>query len=561
MKVNKLELTWVGKDERHKPEPRVLIYDASLSHHAQSWRRGDQFDNRLIFGDNLLGLKALQQEFSNRIKCILLDPPYNTGAAWEHYDDGLEHSLWLSLMQERLKISKELLADDGSIWICLDDNEVHYLKVICDEIFGRSNFLATVVWQHSVQGKGYSGKFSVHHNYLLSYRKSEKFVLRDLPRTEEHNVNYSNPDNDPNGPWRAGDVRNALFRPNLIYDLKTPSGKTIKAPAKGWRWSRETMADKIRRGQIIFKDDETRIVHKIYLQEQEGRVPETVWLGQDVGTTREASTESKDLFGPENAFATPKPERLIERVLRIATNPGDLVLDSFAGSGTTGAVAHKMGRSWIMIEMGEHCHTHIVPRLKKVVDGTDDGGISQAVGWKGGGGYRYYRLAPSLIKKDVWGNEVINSEYNPEMVAEAVCKLEGFVYAPSDTEFWRQGHSTENDFIYVTTQTLTAEQLERISDEVGPKSTLLICCGAFRAKDPERFKNVTLKKIPKTVLDKCDWDKDDYSLKISKLPMTADNAEDEEIESGVLKRGGKGKATAQGGLFDEIPAREKKSKK
>ncbi len=516
----KLELTWIGKENQPRLEPRILIEDPAKSHHAP-FRVSDKdtFDNRLIFGDNLLALKALEQDFVGKIKCVCIDPPYNTGAAWEQYDDGVEHSLWLSLMRDRLEILAGLLKSDGSIWICLDDNEIHYLKVLCDEVFGRPNFLACVAWQHSVQGKGYSGKFSVHHNYVLAYRRSEAFVLGDLPRRAEHNINYSNPDNDPNGLWRAGDVRNALYRPNLIYDLLTPSGKVIKPPPKGWRWSKETMAEKIRTGQIVFRDNETRIVHKIYLKGQEGRVPETLWFGEDVGTTREASSESKVLFGVEKAFATPKPERLIQRILEIATGPGDWVLDSFAGSGTTGAVAHKMGRRWIMVELGEHCHTHIIPRLKTVIDGKDPGGITEAVGWKGGGGFRYYRLAPSLLQKDQFENWVINRKHNAAMLTEAICKLEGFAYAPSDTVYWQHGRSTEKDFIYVTTQTLTREQIQKLSDEVGEGQSLLIMCGAFRVKNLDAFPNLTVKKIPNAVLSRCEWGKDDYSLEIKNLPV------------------------------------------
>jgi adenine-specific DNA-methyltransferase len=301
-------------------------------------------------------------------------------------------------------------------------------------------------------------------------------------------------------------------------------------------------------------------VEKKFLSEvKEGVVNQTWWPYDFAGSTRNASAEMKALFFGEKAFDTPKPEKLLYRILQLATVEGDLVLDSFAGSGTTGAVAHKMGRRWIMIEMGEHCHTHIIPRMKKVIDGTDQGGISKAVGWKGGGGFRYYRLAPTLIKKDAWGNEVINPQFNPEMVAEAVCKLEGFTYAPSETEFWRHGQSTENDFIYVTTQALSAEQLERISEEVGPKRSLLICCGAFKVKDPERFTNLTLKKLPKAVLDKAEWDKDDYSLQISQLPVVEEEPEEDE-EAPVSKQAAKAKAAGQESLFDEAPAKVKKGR-
>jgi len=221
-------------------------------------------------------------------------------------------------------------------------------------------------------------------------------------------------------------------------------------------------------------------------------------------------------------FQTPKPERLLKRIVDLATDPGDLVLDSFAGSGTTGAVAHKMGRRWIMVELGEHCHTHIIPRLTKVVDGADPGGVTESTGWKGGGGFRYYRLAPSLLQQDRFGQWVINKTYNPEMLAAAVAKLEGFTFAPSADVYWQHGHSTETDFIYVTTQTLSAEQLQALSEDVGPKRTLLVCSGAFRLSADavaSRFPNLTVKKIPKMVLQKCEWGHDDYSLNVENLPQ------------------------------------------
>lgn len=559
-KHSKLELTWIGKENQPRLEPRILIEDPEKSYHAP-FRQSDNdlFDNRLIFGDNLLVLKALEQEFAGKIKCIYIDPPYNTGSAFEHYDDGVEHSLWLSLMHDRLEILRRLLAEDGSIWVSIDDNEGHYLKVLLDEVFGRSNFLANVIWNHSVQAKGYSGKFSVHHNYVLVYQKSDRFVLKDLPRSEEHNVNYANPDNDPRGLWRSGDVRNSLVRPNLMYDIKTPSGKTIKHPPKGWRFSKSTFETELAEGKIKFSPDETRIIRKIYLADQEGRVPETVWFADDVGTTRDASGEVR-VFVEGDFFDTPKPESLIERVLTIATNPGDLVLDSFAGSGTTGAVAHKMGRRWIMVELGEHCHTHIIPRLKKVIDGEDKGGITETVDWKGGGGFRYFRLAPSLLQKDQFGNWVINQKYNATMLAEAICKLEGFAYSPSDTTYWQHGHSTERDFIYVTTQTLTREQIQKLSDEVGEGRSLLILCGAFRVKNLDEFPNLTVKKIPKAVLSRCEWGKDDYSLEIKNLPMKSPETDVEESKEASARRQprSRGERRVQASLFDLDDVKESK---
>lgn len=243
----------------------------------------------------------------------------------------------------------------------------------------------------------------------------------------------------------------------------------------------------------------------------------TLWLRTEVGDNQEAKREVQR-FNSNDVFATPKPERLMERIIHIASDSGEIVLDSFGGSGTTAAIAHKMKRRWIMVELGEHCYTHIIPRLKKVIDGEDQGGITKAVDWKGGGGFRFYELAPSLLKKDKWDNYIINPEYNAEMLTEAMCKHLGFTYEPSDSVYWMHGHSTEADFIYVTTQNLTREMLQAISDEVGDERTLLICCKAFRAGKNE-FANLTLEKIPNAILKRCEWDKDDYSLQVESLTV------------------------------------------
>ena len=258
---------------------------------------------------------------------------------------------------------------------------------------------------------------------------------------------------------------------------------------------------------------------KRYLSEvQGGIVPRSWWSADEAGHNQEAKRDHLNkLLKGVATFETPKPERLLQNILLIASNPGDWVLDSFGGSGTTGAVAHKMGRRWIMVELGEHCHTHIIPRLRKVIDGEDSGGITEAVGWKGGGGFRYYRLAPSLLTQDRWGNWVISKEFNAPMLAEAVCKLEGFTYAPSDTLYWQHGRSTERDFLYVTTASLSHDQLQQLSDEVGPERTLLVVCSAFRGRK-EGYPNLTVKKIPKAVLTRCEWGHDDYSLKVENLP-------------------------------------------
>jgi adenine-specific DNA-methyltransferase len=519
----RLELTWIGKENRPRLEPRILVEDPAKSSHAP-FRAGasDQFDNRLIFGDNLLALKALEQEFTGKVKCVFIDPPYNTGTAFEHYDDGVEHSLWLSLIRDRLELLKKLLTHDGAIWVSIDDNEAHYLKVLMDEVFGRVRFVANVVWQSKDTPGNNAGTIAQTHNHMLVYGRSDNWRPKLLDRTEEQIANYSNPDDDPRGPWLAAPLTRAEHRDRDYYEIPSPTGKRVLPPrGSSWRRPPDKMAQLQADERIWWgkHGDAAFPMEKKFLEEAKAGVTNQTWWPYEVGgSTRNASAEMKQLFGGQKAFDTPKPEKLIHRILTIATNPGDLVLDSFAGSGTTGAVAHKMGRRWIMVELGEHCHTHIIPRLQKVIEGKDAGGITEAVGWKGGGGFRYYRLAPSLLQKDEFGNWVINKKFNPAMLAEAICKLEGFTYAPSETAYWQHGRSTESDFLYVTTQTLTRDQLQRLQDEVGHNRTLLVMCSAFRVKDLTDFPSLTVKKIPKTVLSRCEWGKDDYSLQIQNLP-------------------------------------------
>jgi adenine-specific DNA-methyltransferase len=517
----KLELTWIGKENRARLEPRILLEDPEKSYHApHRVTDKDIFDNRLIFGDNLLALKSVEQEFAGKIKCIYIDPPYNTGSAFEHYDDGIEHSLWLSLMHDRLELLRSLLTNDGSIWINIDDNEAHYLKVLCDEIFGRKNFLATVIWQKKYAPKSDSKQFSESHDFLLVFAKQiDQFQLRRLPKTEKQTDRYINRDNDPRGPWKASDVLRNETRDYAIFPVVLPSGREVlPPPGTSWRYTKEKFAELIADNRIWFGvEGNARPAYKRFLSEVTDTIPSTtIWTYDEVGHNDESKKEMRNLFG-DDLFGTPKPERLLHRVIQLASAFGDIVLDSFAGSGTTGAVAHKMGRRWIMVELGEHCHTHIIPRMKKVIDGTDQGGITKAVNWKGGGGFRYYRLAPSLLEKDKWGNWVINKQYNAAMLAEALCKLEGFVYAPSDSIYWQHGHSTERDFIYVTTQNLSHDQLQALNDEVGQSRSLLVLCSAFRGKS-DRFPNLTIKKIPNAVLKRCEWGHDDYSLRVENLP-------------------------------------------
>lgn len=518
----KLELTWIGKDKRPKLEPRILLEDATKSYHAA--RRvsdGDIFDNMLIHGDNLLALKALEADFAGKVKCVFIDPPYNTGSAFTHYDDGLEHSIWLGLMRDRLEIIRRLLTDDGSLWVTLDDNEAHYFKVMCDEIFGRRNFVTSVVWQKKYAPKSDSKLLSSSHDFMLVFAKDiERVRLNRLGKTETQTSRYTNRDNDPRGPWKAGDVLRNEVRDYAVFPVILPSGREVW-PSHGtsWRYTKEKFDELIRENRIWFgTNGDSRPAIKRFISEVSDTIPATTWWDyKDVGHNDEAKKESKELFGA-NVFGTPKPERLLERVVTIASDPGDIVLDSFAGSGTTGAVAHKMGRRWIMVELGDHCTTHIVPRLQKVIDGADQGGISQAVEWKGGGGFRYYELAPSLLEKDKWGREIISKEYDAAMLTQALCKLEGYTYQPSPEVWWQQGQSTERDFLYVTTQTLGPDELAAMSEEVGEDRSLLILCAAWRA-DETRFANLTLRKIPNHVRNKCEWGHDDYSLNVANLPI------------------------------------------
>ncbi len=558
----KLELTWIGKEKRPKLEPRILLEDPEKSYHAKHRvSDNDIFDNRLIFGDNLLALKALEQEFSGKVKCVFIDPPYNTGSTFTHYDDGLEHSIWLGLMRDRLEIIRRLMSEDGSLWITIDDNEAHYLKVLCDEVFGRVNFVANVLWQKRFAPNSTAQYISDSHDHVLLYAREKSLWKRKLlPRDDKHNQNYKNPDNDPRGPWTSGDMSARNSYSAGIYPITTPSGRVISGPPKGmyWRVSFEKFRELDRDGRIWWgkSGDNVPRIKRFLSEVMEGIVPQSIWPHDEVGHTQEAKKEVIAVVPEtEEVFQTPKPERLIKRVLELATNPNDLVLDSFAGSGTTGAVAHKMGRRWIMVELREHCHSHIIPRLKKVIDGEDKGGVTKSIGWQGGGGFRYYKLAPSLIVNDRWDNPVINPEYNPAMLAEALTKLEGFTYAPSEVRWWRHGHSSERDFIYVTTQNLSSEQLQALSDEVGSDQSLLVCCAAFHgvtaANASERWPNLTLKKIPKMVLARCEWGHDDYSLNVANLPMARVEQPEPAAAASTVKTRARKTAPGQGALFEE----------
>lgn len=539
MNKNKLELTWIGKYDERKPlEPRILIENKEYSYgHPETGvlPNGKPWNgNMLIHGDNLLALKALEDTFANQIKCIYIDPPYNTGNAFTHYDDGLEHSIWLSLMRDRLEILYNLLMPEGSLWISIDADESHYLKVLCDEIFGRRNFVDEVIWQRSYAPINLKKTLSRSHDTILVYTKdrTENFELNKLPRTEDANDRYKNPDNDPRGKWKSSDLSVGPAVEKNIYPITTPSGR-ICLPPEGysWRLSEERFKEYVDDNRIWFgpKGNNVPSIKRFLSEVKKGVTPMTLWTYQEVGHNQDAKKEIK-AFGFETVFDTPKPEKLIERIITLGSNPGDIILDSFLGSGTTAAVAQKMGRRYIGIELGNHAYTHCVPRLKMVTDGTDQGGISKAQNWEGGSGFKFYELAPSLLKEDKFGNLVINKEYNADMLAAAMAKQEGYTYQPSQEVYWKQGFGSETDYIYTTTQFMTVEALAAIHETMAEDETLLICCTSFQRECKQAFNNISIKKIPQMLLGRCEFDKDDYSLHIISAPEVENDEDAEEME-------------------------------
>ena len=433
-------LHWIGKEKvvNHHLEVPYRVLE-----HRYGYRADNTDDksftgsgNMIIHGDNLEALKALLPEYEGKVKCIYIDPPYNTGnEGWVYNDnvnhpkirkwlgevvgkqdeDFTRHDKWLCMMYPRLRLLQRLLSEDGAIFISIDDNEQAHLKMVCDEIFGARNFVANVIWQNSIQPKGYLGAFSNQHNYTFVYSKSSNYIVGNLERTAEHNKAYKNPDNDPRGLWRSGDVRNALYRPNLIYDIITPSGKTISPPPNGWRWSKETVAEKMKTGEIIFNKDETNIIRKIYLDTVEGRAPETIWFGEDIGTTREATGELKELFGGKTPFDTPKPTRLIERVLQIASDKNSIILDSFAGSGTTAHAVLNLNkkdggnRKFILVEMEDYADSITAERVRRVMNGYAD---TEGTG----GSFDFYELGETLFNADGTLNETVGEDRIREYV-------------------------------------------------------------------------------------------------------------------------------------------------
>lgn len=540
MTNQRLELTWVGKGEEIVIEPRILLHDAEKDYGDPATK------NMLIHGDNLLALKSLGQYYSHKVKCIYIDPPYNTGNAFEHYDDSLEHSIWLSLMYQRVVLLRNLLSEDGVIIIECDKCEDSYLKVMCDEIFGRKNFVNSITVQSSTP----SGTKLAHRrktilktkDTLLVYKKADAIEIQPqyVPTDNLTNFNYWLEKNEKG--YCVKSLKNILIENKIIkrdesiedhklstdpifesFILKNTDKIFRKQPSLPDEVKKESKAnpEKIieycdEKGNHFFAQNGYRFAFLSSSVRTYGGKEKVTQLLCDIWT--DISFHGTQYEGTVSFPAGKKPEALVQRVFEMFTRPGDLVLDSFLGSGTTAAVAHKMGRRWIGIELGEHCYTHCKPRLDKVIDG-EQGGISKAVNWKGGGGYKFYELAPTLIVKDKHGNPIFSEQYSPEMLVQAVAKVCGYRYAPDDKIVWKQAHSQNNSYLFVTTQYFTAAVLDEIAQELGDFEHLLVCAPAFDVGLNQRYENISVRKIPQVVLDKCKYGVDNYNLNIIDPPQ------------------------------------------
>jgi adenine-specific DNA-methyltransferase len=539
-KQQKLELTWIGKGEQPTLEPRILIENSEYS-------CGDpNSENLLIHGDNLLALKALEQDYAGKVKCIYIDPPYNTGNAFEHYDDNLEHSIWLDLMHQRISLLHNLLSNDGIFCLHLDDQEVFYAKVICDEIFGRNMFVSSIAVKSSTP----SGLKTAHRDktiikqkdLVLVYKKTKNVTVNPQytprPKWDSHYSKYFN--------RKTKEIKNLidiLLEEDIIKS--SVSLKSLDINNKKFKQFYLKNKDKIFQTQPTMPSDEkakSKANPKVILTYLDSEGVENfalngrrfVFLENSLNNLEDESLDLATLLcdfwtdidfqntqneGGNSFPAGKKPERLVARFLKLFTKENDLVMDSFLGSGTTAAVAHKMNRRWIGIEMGDHAYSHSHERLKNIVIGNDCSGVSEMFKWQKGGGFKFYELAPSLLNKDKYDNWVISKEYNPDMLAAAMSKQEGFSYAPSKDTYWKQGYSVEQDFIFTTTQFVTVELLDQLQDQLLEGESLLICAKKFQPECNNKFKNIVLKKIPKMLLGKCEFGKDDYSLNIINPPV------------------------------------------
>lgn len=553
-KRQKLELTWIGKDEEIKLEPRILIEDPAKSY-------GDlSSENMLIHGDNLLALKALEQDFAGKIKCIYIDPPYNTGAAWEYFDDSLEHSLWLNLMYSRVIALRNLLRSDGCIFIHIDNSEQAYLKVMCDEIFGRNNFITSFSIQVRHSGRMLKGDKDIHDviEYVHMYKKSNDFLIKKKRKEE-----MDNPLSDYEYQIRELSAGHKILlggKECLIF--KSDEYEIVRSEGSEKGLKKINIRGGLREGNssgrfyVAYLEnrielDGFNVLYRVpemgddhlgyrYFLARETEEKKNGHYFQGVPLTRISSKELPypSYFDFSNEFNrvgyegvvqfrnSKKPEALINHFFELGNvKRKDWVLDSFLGSGTTVAVAQKLGFNWIGVELGDHAYTHCLPRLQAVIDGKDSEGITQLTGWAGGGGFKFYELAPSLLKKDKYDNWVIEEKYNANMLAATMAKHEGFKYCPDQQIYWKQGQSTEKDFIFTTTQFVTIELLDKINSEMKNGESLLICAKSFQKACEDKYPQITIKKIPQMLLGRCEFGKEDYKLNIIDMPNEGESDE------------------------------------
>ena len=573
MNNTKLELTWIDKYEEHPGiEPRIFIEDSSHSYgeietgllnNGKPWN-----GNMLIHGDNLLALKALEQHYSGSIKCIYIDPPYNTGNAFDQYDDNVEHSIWLSLMRDRLVLLRNLLAPDGVIFVQINDDEAAYLKVLLDEVFGRSNYETTfyIKVRHEDRILREDSRYQLVIEQVFCYRKTDSYEPPRRPKTKNSSDDYEyklEVHGTPVETVHIGIYDVEVYRPDAYSIIRTEKGEgelkyyqirgsliTQAGSASEYyeKYLRErrssdglgTMYKVLGMGingdglgyRTIFQPTKADSKNGFYLQGKPLKQKENKGLPYPNYYDYVQVFNNAGYEGGVDFKGGKKPEAYLQFILSLAgIKPGDVVLDSFLGSGSTAAVCSKLKIRWIGVEIGDHAYTHCYPRLKRIVDGTDDTGISTSINWKGGGGFKFYELAPSLLKKDSHGHLVINKEYNADMLAAAMAKMEGFTYEPSTETFWKQGHSSETDYIYTTTQFLTVESLDAILDTMADGESLLVCCKAFQPECKNFSSRITVKKIPSVLLGRCEFDHDDYSLNIIELPQTEEIEEPEELDN------------------------------
>ena len=521
----KLELTWIGKNNPEYDianiEPRILEENPALSNCAKD----PKTENMIIHGDNLLALKALLPEFEGRVKCIYIDPPFNTGSAFEHYDDSVEHSTWLSLMRPRLQLLKLLLSDDGIIFVHIDYNEEAYLRILMDEVFGRDNFRNTFIVSRvkkNIREREKVKALNFAHDVILFYSKCQDTLI--LPPTIESKKEER---------WHGFNA--AGYRNGMDYELFG-----FKPAAKDhWRWTKENSYLAIDNYKLWFDNFSTKISLTEYWESTGSNlrfIRQHAKTGKPeyfipASTHEILDTNWMDIQASAFRWGFPsgeKNESLIKRILEINTQVNDLVLDSFLGSGTTAAVAQKMARKYIGIEMGDHAYTHCKVRLDKVINGTDQGGISKAADWNGGGAYKFYELAPSFIVKDEFGNPVIDAFYDDSKLIKAMCKLMNFTYKPSQTEYWKHGIGQGKNYLYITTQLLTSGMVQQIVAHLGDGESLIICPKKFEPGAEKVDSRITIKKIPQSVLKACHFGKKEYLLPIKESAMEEVDLELEE---------------------------------